>query len=445
MGETRRQPERIRRKQPKGVRRERSHKGRYRAAWSPESSLTKPHYEQLSEAPADLVERALRGKYPWVRRFVEESCPRGKIKVYARAYAEAQGIPEEDIPPYTTLNRWAHQLQTYGRVGLVDKARSDAGTSRALTPEQERLIQIGMLGGKQGYEAARTFAARKSRAGVPVPTYATARRAAKRIEQRDPHLVAIARHGIAWYRNHYQMSIAQDFVPGGFRLEVDSTVADIWVRIPDASKPGGWDSVRVALTVVQDAGTRMLVTFNCSLHAIDSNIMRGVFRRVVHQERNYPGLLSTGVPYQVALDRGSEHRGLFRETLERLGIEVLVGGDNDPQGRARVERLIGTINREVFGNLPGYSPTHRRFNPHAPAENDAKRNLSQLRYEPYRLELPIQGLRTLSQLEAELLGWATLYNERSHPNLSTESPAIMRMIATAKHLDGIHNPVTEAA
>lgn len=248
-------------------------------------------------------------------------------------------------------------------------------------------------------------------------------------------MLAVARNGVIAFRNLYRISITQGFLPGGFRLGLDTTVADVWTRVPDPDVAGGWRAARAVLTIVVDVGSRMLVTFNLSLRPIDSGIMRGVLLRAIRQEHNYPGLLSTGVPHEVQVDRGAEHQGLFRETLKRLGIERRVTGDSNPQGNGRVERLIDTINKEVFSSLPGYSPTQRPIDPYAPPENDAKRNLRDLKYEPYRLELPVMALLTLPELEVRILGWATVYNQRPHRSLPANSEPLRQMIAQARQLD----------
>ena len=138
----------------------------------------------------------------------------------------------------------------------------------------------------------------------------------------------------------------------------------------------------------------MLVTYNLSFKAIDSGILLGTFRRVVNQDANYPGLLSPGVPRKVLVDAGAENQGLFRETLTRLGVEVSVSSGYHPERNGREERLIQTVQTEVLAALPGYAKLHKRFDPYAPAEKEQTRRLGSLKYEPYRLELPVTALLT---------------------------------------------------
>lgn len=433
-----RKAERVRRNQP-GAARRRTSVERYREAWSADAAAPQstyvPAHSQLSDVPLNLVMRAAREKLPWVRRFVAEGCPWGHLRRYAEDYADAMGIPRSEVPPYTTLNTWAHRYKEYGLRGLVDRVRKDAESYRALTTEQEHELEIGLFGGKANYSSlAQMLAARSS--DEEIPSYHTVRRAARRLEERDPHLAAIARHGLLWWRNHYRLALSHGVLPGGYRLSVDSTVADIWVRIPDQSLPEGWRPIRPVLTVVTDVGTRLWAAFNLSLVAVDSGIICGTFLRACNQDVQdevHPGLISPGIPFEVCLDQGSEHRGGFRKLLDLLGVEVVPGRENEPEAHAHVERLIETITQQLFRLLPGFSETHKVFNPYAPPEADAKRRVRDLKYDPYRLELPVTSLSTLDELEERILAWATVYNHRPHSGLPAESVALQQMIRASLH------------
>jgi hypothetical protein len=192
--------------------------------------------------------------------------------------------------------------------------------------------------------------------------------------------------------------------------------------------------------VIEDIGTRLCVAFNLSLVAIDSGIICGTFLRACNQDVQdevHPGLVSPGIPFEVCLDQGSEHRGRFRELLDRLGIEVVPGRENEPEAHAHVERLIESITQRLFRSLPGFSETHKAFNPYAPLEADAKRRVRDLKYDPYRLELPVTALLTLDELEERILAWVTVYNHTPHSGLPTESAALQQMIRASLHAQGL--------
>jgi hypothetical protein len=204
---------------------------------------------------------------------------------------------------------------------------------------------------------------------------------------------------------------------------------------------GGYRAFRPVLTVIEDVGSRLFVTFNLSLYAIDSGICLGVLGRALNQDQNYAGMPSVGVPHEITLDKGAEHQSVFREALEALTIDVVPRRDNSPRAGAHVESLIGTITTEVFKNLPvGYSACERPFDPYAPADRDVKRNLAALKYDAYKLEVPVEALLTLQELESRIWGWATVYNERPHISLPVDSPAVQAALCQVQRIVGRQHP-----
>lgn len=408
--------------------------------------LKPPVYAAFSEAPAHIQERA-RQKGRWVRRYVQDGRPRRKLRRYIAEYAHAAGIAEEDIPPYQTIYRWAVRLDVFGEVGLLDTPSRSAGkprvrykrdeqtpgariTVRSITPEQEELVKTGLFGAGMGYTDLLDFVIDHSPPGSPIPSYEVIRAVALRAEQENPHLMTAATKGILAYRDLHRLALSHGILPGGYCLAIDSTVADEWVRIPDPTQRMGWKAKRPILTTVMDVGSKSCITFNLSLHPIDSGIIKSVFQRAIYQECNYPRLLSTGLlPYELMLDKGAEHQGQFRKLIDDLTIDVRPRRDNDPTAGAHIERLTDTITTEVFKRLEGYSQKQEDWDPYAPAEADTKKSLRQLGYETYKLQLPVEFLLPIEELEAEILGWAVTYNERPHISLRAEDPEIRRVIA----------------
>ena len=256
------------------------------------------------------------------------------------------------------------------------------------------------------------------------------RAVALRAERANPHLVAAAKQGLLAHRDLHRLALSHGALPGGYCLAIDSTVADIWARIPDASQRSGWAAIRPILTTVMDVGSRSLITFNLSLHPIDSGIIKGVFQRAIYQEGNYPGLISTGLlPVELMLDKGAEHQGQFRRLIDDLTIDVRRRKDNNPTSGAHIERLTGTITSEVFKGRVGYSKTQEDFDPYAPAEADTKRALKQLVYETYKAEWPVDFLLPVEEIEAEICAWAVSYNQRPHVGLPAGGLEIQRVVA----------------
>lgn len=391
----------------------------------------RPKFTDLSLVPTDLVQRATSDKLPWIQRYVREGRPRGRVEEYAAAAKEALRL-DGDVPPYATLMTWAYRYERFGILGLVDSVASHAGASYALTDDAKNLIRVAIIGGKQSITAARAFLIRHLGAA---PSYNTVLREVHRLRRFEAHLYAMSQNGLGYFKNVFRLAIAQDALPAGYRYEIDSTVADIWVRVPDPAHPGDWLAVRPVLTVVQDSGSRAFLAYNLSLSAVDSGIVLGTLQRAVDPAFNYPGLISLGVPAEVAVDKGAEHRGQFIEVMGKLGVTVINGIPNEPQGRAKVERIIGTITTELFSGLRGYSPVHKQLDPYAPADADAKRTLTRLKYERPRLELMVEQLLTLPALDARILAWGGLYNDRPHRGLPSDSPELRRLLEFADRND----------
>lgn len=451
---TERKSSRTTRQQPRGEARRRaatSKRGRrrprmYKEQWSTspmqeldEATRRRSELERLSDAPDDLILRAALKKFPWIGRFVREGCPRGKLVEYARLYAKLEGLPEDQVPPYTTLNTWVKRYLLEGMPGLVDATNRFAGQSRVVTGDALRHLEAAAAMG-MGTTRILNYLTRVLPEDVDVPSQSSIGRALRAFERREPLLVAMARMGPTWFRENFELALTHGLLPGGMRFSIDSTVIDLWVRVWVA---GAWKPMRPVLTVLQDVGSRALITFNLSLYPVDSGICVALLGRAFDPARNYPGLPTTYPPHQFTLDKGAEHQGRFLERLKTLGVEIVPRRDNDPRGGAHIERLIGTITTEVFMHQIGYSRCERIFDPYAPADRDMKRSLSQLKYDPFRLEVPVEVLPRLNDLEADLLAWATIYNERPHSALAVDAPETqavlrsVRRIVARQPLDGL--------
>lgn len=428
--ESTRQTTRIRRAQPSGDARRAlpTPRKRRRTARTSDRSvkeLTLPHpYASISEVPNDLLLRALE-KEGWIQRFIAEGCPRGKLVEYASASAVARGMEDEPPPPYTTLHTWVRRYRAHGLLGLVDAPSSHAGRSRRLDETVKPYFEDAATCG-WGATTILRHLARVLPPNVPLPSRPVIWRALKRFEAEEPHLVAMARKGPTWFRDHHELALSHGLLPGGMRLAMDSTVLDIWVKVREG---GTWVPRRPVFTVLMDVGSRLLITFNLSLLRIDAGICLGILGRAFDPTLNHPGLPCVHAPHEITLDKGAEHQAVFRRRLDSLGIRVVPRQDNNPRGGAHVERLIRTVTEEVLTHLRGYSKTERPFDPYAPADRDMKRSVSQLKYDPYRAEVPVEVLSTLRELEEDILAWALVYNERPHRSLPVDDPTTQAVLA----------------
>jgi transposase InsO family protein len=400
-----------------------------------------PAYDSLDQVPWDLLRRAETQKLPWIRAYVQRGRPRGMLIELAEAYAVLNDLPASTIPPRSTLYHWARRYEKWGLLGLVDSVRSDAGTSASITPEVEEHLRTYFTAVGRISTAAAIRHLSEHCDVDPLPSYDAVRHWGNDFAARNPDLLSISKDGVIGYRNRFEPYIRGDLPLGGDRLGIDSTVADVWIRVPCPIDPLGWKAVRPALTVVECVGSRSLITFGLSLVAVNPDLMLAYLRRSLVQETNWRGLVSVPVPREVVTDAGSEHRGAMEAAIRDLKVTHRGRRANRPKDNARAERLIQTVQLEVFTHLTGYSKTEKVFDPYTADEADAKRSLSSLQYDPPRMEVHPESLLTLRELEAKILGWGISYNQRAHPSLCPNDPDVRAALSLA----GFHTRARDVA
>lgn len=391
-----------------------------------------PSYSEVGEVPSDVLERAY-GKLALIQRFVSDGCPRGKLSEYAARAADANGVPPR---PYSTLNTWTHRYVRWGVLGLTDGVRADAGQFRSLTPQDEAILELGLIGGQLDLAALVRLLAEYGAPGDAV-SYDVVRRWAQAYIAARPALYTAAVEGNGAHRSQHRLALSHPLIRPGKIVAIDSTVADVWIKVhaaasPDAEAPvRQYDAVRPVLSICQDVGSRAVVAFNLSLLPVDSAIITAMFRRVVVEGANHQGLPTLGVPDAVRVDAGSEHASQFRTAIRHLGAELLCTGPDEPEANGSVERVISTCTTECLQNLVGFSQTTRWFDPYRAPESDAKQSARSRTYDTYRAEVLPQYLLTLGQLTERIRAWAVGYNARPHRALTVRSPLIADALAAA--------------
>lgn len=390
-----------------------------------------PSFSSIEEVPQDLLLRA-QDKLQWILRYVNLGYPVGTLLGFARDHAKAHGIAERDIPASSTLYEWAGRYKRYGLLGLVDNVRSDAGKPRSLTEEQQGVVEALLFARGDTSPARAIKLMTRAYPKQPPPSRHAVYRYRNQLVRENPAQVEFARTGRPGIRADYQTKVPGAVLPAGVCLAMDSTQPDIWCQVPSPDDPTLVEAVRLFLTVVQDIGSRMIVTFALSLLPPYPELMLGVLRQALVQSANWPGLVSVGVPDRVLVDAGSEFRGAFKQVMRTMQVELDAASGN-PNHNARVERLIGSINTEVCANMLGYSRLEKPLDPiYAISELEAKRTLKDLRYDPLRLEVPVTSLPTILELEEELLAWAQHYNDRAHPSHDIADPMPRALIQDAE-------------
>ena len=205
--------------------------------------------------------------------------------------------------------------------------------------------------------------------------------------------------------------------------ELDSTIADLHCA----------EGRRRALIVAVDVWSRRcrcLVTETSRATAVAALLRRCI--------------LDWGVPAAVRTDEGADYTSVhLRGVLEDLGIAHVLCPPYTPEAKPFVERLIGTVSRDLFAHLPGFAG-------HSPA--DAARLRARKSFAGRRGEAPSVTLgASLSpdDLQDRLDGWAdALYGHRPHTGLDGVSPFAraaswtgpVRRISDVRALDALMSP-----
>jgi putative transposase len=142
------------------------------------------------------------------------------------------------------------------------------------------------------------------------------------------------------------------------RYEIDHTPVDVLVVCQYTRMVLG----RPYLTLVIDRKSRMIAGFYLSFHAPSAYSVlyalrmailpkEDVLKSVVGLRNPWP---ARGIPRLIATDNGMDlHSHALEVLCQDAAIELLYCGVADPEMKGAIERLFGTLSRDLFHTLPG--------------------------------------------------------------------------------------------
>ena len=351
------------------------------------------------------------------------------LREWASIYKETGcGVSEEtrtSIPTvhWSTLQRWRHMLRERGSQALMPKRggrRSEIDSDPALAVYIEARLREN-------------------------PHHVTARHIQEAVKAelgRELGIDAIRRWARAWRREH-AFELSATAAPDAHRsrtmpafgsaaaaitmlnqlLEIDSTIVDVMCS----------DGRRYHLIAAIDVWSRramVLLTAQSRAEAIAALIRRC--------------LLAWGVPEWIRTDEGKDY---VSKHLRRVLADLRVGHDILPPYRPDlkpfIERFIGTLARDLFARLPGFSG-------HNVAQAQALRERRS--FAARRGEDAIATFRadlTAEELQSRIDVWCdAVYARRSHAGLGGQSPfeqaaswtGLVRRIENERALDALLAP-----
>ena len=301
---------------------------------------------------------------------------------------------------WNTLQRWHREFRARGVVGLLPGAGGRRSTIDA--DEDFRETAAALVLANPNHVTARQIG-RALRARFP--------------DREPPGIDSIRRWARGWRAAHKrELSAVADpdghrsrrmpaFGDGGEMLvdglnslwELDSTLADVMCA----------DGKRYALVAAIDVWSRRVkcyVTRSSRAGAIAALIRRC--------------LLDWGVPGWVRTDEGSDYTSRhLRHALLDLGVGHEVLPPYSPDLKPFIERVIGTISRDLFSQLPG-------FTGHNVAE--AAKLRARKSFAARRGEQPVATFKcslTPEQLQERIDAWCEhVYGREEHSGLAGMSP-----------------------
>lgn len=286
----------------------------------------------LAALPED-VRAAAMARWETLRPTIEDGVPLSTAAAHA-------GVP------VTTARRWLARYRADGLVGLTRQPRADRGTRRT---RQELVALIEGLALRQPRPSATTITRRATAAaaehGWAAPSYATV---AGIVAALDPALVTLAHEGPEAFRDRFEVVYRRRADRPNEIWQADHTELDLLVLDSDGRPARPW------LTLILDDHSRAVAGYSVFLGAPSALNLSLALRQAIWQktDRRWP---VHGLPDILHVDHGSDFTSHhIAQVTTDLHVQLIHSQVARPQGRGKVERLFGTITRELLPDLPGH-------------------------------------------------------------------------------------------
>lgn len=247
--------------------------------------------------------------------------------------------------PLRTMQRWVARYLDNGLAGLARRRRADAGQRRLPAAIVETIKTLAL--GKPRLSAAairRRLGPLVEAQDWPMPSYAAVHAIVRDL---DPGLVTLAHEGTVAYRNRFELIHRHRADRPNAIWQADHTQLDLLILDANA-KP-----VRPWLTIVIDDHSRAVAGYTAFIGA-PSALQTALALRQAIWPKSDPAWPVCGIPDALYVDHGSDFTSRHLEQVAAdLRIELTFSTVARPQGRGKVERFFGTMNRELLPDLPG--------------------------------------------------------------------------------------------
>jgi putative transposase len=301
--------------------------------------------------------------------------------------ADWQAVAEQAERSIKTIKRWVKRYQTSGLAGLARQQRSDKGIRRTVSVKMQRTIEALYLENRyRSMETVHTMTTAYARKqGEPIPSYTVVREICQTL---PPSVVYMAHYGERAWRNKFEPISRHESHTPNERWQMDHCQLDLLVIDPQSGEVLG----RPWLTLALDTYSRAVVGYHLSLDTPSSMAVCSALRQAIWPKPivEWP---MCGIPQQLHLDQGKDFTSRHLEQVAAdLRIELIFATAYLARAKGKVERLFGTLNDQLWCELPGYVGPNVVDRPHK-----------------------IEPSLTLSQVEQYLLAFLVLvYHQRPH-------------------------------
>lgn len=217
------------------------------------------------------------------------------------------------------------------------------------------------------------------------------------VSVRPCHRVYMAHFGERAWRNKFEPISRHESHAPNERWQMDHCRLDILVIDPQSSEVLGRPWLMLAL----DAYSRAVMGYHLSLETPNSIAVCSTLRQAIWP-KPMPEWPMCGIPQQLHLDQGKDFTSRHLEQVAAdLKITLIFATGYLARAKGKVERFFGTLNDQLWCELPGYVGSNVIDRPHE-----------------------VEPALTLSQVEQYLLAFILLvYHQRSH-STTGEPPSV---------------------
>jgi putative transposase len=248
-----------------------------------------------------------------------------------------------------TVRRWLKRYQQHGLPGLARKRRQDKGGRRVVSLEMQHLIEALYLehGHRTFRNLYRIIKSYAEKEGLPIPTYTIIRDICKAL---PPTVVAMAREGERAWQDQFEPVLRFESSRPNECWQMDHCQIDLLVVDDTRENVLG----RPWLTLALDTYSRAVVGYYLSLTVPSSLSICFALRRAI-LPKLLPAWTMCGIPERLHIDRGKDFtsKHLAQVAID-LEIQLSFATPYLARAKGKVERFFGTLNMQLWCELPGY-------------------------------------------------------------------------------------------